>query len=235
MFFTFALFLIASSMIITTTSLPSDIKLCTSFNDNECLLNTPNYILQKHSNGIKNHLDSIDPLKIDSMSVEQTSGPVNILAKLNNFDIVGFSKAKIYKFSGFENNLLDLRMKMPIATLLGPYDVIGKIFILNISGVGKLKLTFKNFDVIMSLPFTKENRDGKSFIKIEQPQMTFDITGGDVSMSHLGAISNAFLNSNFNRIIDAIKPAISKSLIEKLSQKINLFFEANSIEELFIN
>jgi hypothetical protein len=76
------------------------------------------------------------------MRVEQNSGPVNIVAELRDIEILGFAKAKIYKFSGFDSNLIDLRMKMSSATLVGPYDINGKILILPVSGVGKIKLVF---------------------------------------------------------------------------------------------
>lgn len=87
-------------------------------------------------------LEPIDPFKIDAMTVDQSSGPVKILAQLTTFDILGFSGAKIYKLSGFENDLIDLHMKMPFATLTGPYKINGNILILPVNGAGKMRLHF---------------------------------------------------------------------------------------------
>ncbi|KAL7034087.1 hypothetical protein ACKWTF_007854 [Chironomus riparius] len=222
-------------LFITTTafSLPNDVKIC-RFDDHDCLLASANYVLKHFSNGNPDlALEPIDPLNIDAMTVDQNSGPVKILVKLNNFDILGFSGAEIYKLSGFENDLIDLHMKLPFATLAGPYNINGDILILPVNGVGKMRLHFKNFDIKMKLPVVKEIRDGNFFMKIENPEMTFDITGGDVSFSHLGSFANGFLNSNFNRIISLIKPAISKSLVEKLTHRINSVFSTMSYNELF--
>lgn len=226
----FALFLFFASTVYT---LPNDVKRC-KINDNECLLTSANYVLNQYWNGHPDlALESIDPFKVDTMTIQQNSGGVNILAKLTKFDIVGFSGAKIYKLSGFENDLIDLRFRMPAATLLGPYKINGNILILPVNGSGKMKLHFKNFDIKMKLPIVKELKEGKVFMKIKQPEMTFDMTGGDVNLSHLGALANGFLNSNFNTIINIIKPAISKSLAEKLTHRINSVFSTMSYDELF--
>lgn len=39
------------------------------------------------------------------------------------------------------------------------------------------KFITENFDIKMKLPVIKEIRDGKTFLKIENPEMTFDIIG----------------------------------------------------------
>lgn len=100
-------------------------------------------MLKHYSNGNPDlGLEPIEPFKIEAMTVDQNSGPVKILAKITNFDIVGFSGAEIYKLSGFENDLIDLRMKMPFATLSGPYKINGNILILPVNGAGKMRLHF---------------------------------------------------------------------------------------------
>lgn len=122
-------------------NLANEIKQC-QFSDNSCLLKTANYVLQNH---FKGHsalgLESLDPLKMSSMKVEQSSGPVNILANLKNVEITGFSKAEIYEIL-FDKNLMTLKMKMPKATLASPYDIDGYIFILPVKGNGKILLNF---------------------------------------------------------------------------------------------
>jgi hypothetical protein len=103
-------------------------------------------VLKHYSSGNPDlALEPIDPFQIDAMTVVQSSGPVNILAKLANFDILGFSGAEIYKLSGFENDLIDLRMKMPFATLVGPYKINGNILILPVNGGGKMRLHFSKY------------------------------------------------------------------------------------------
>lgn len=106
-------------------------------------------------------LEPIDPFKIDAMTVDQSSGPVNILAQLTRFDILGFSGAKIYKLSGFENDLIDLHMKMPFATLAGPYKINGNILILPVNGAGKMRLHFSKIFLLFVNDFCI-----KSFKKI---------------------------------------------------------------------
>ena len=134
----------------------NNVKIC-RFDDHDCLLASANYVLKHSSNGNPNlALESIDPLNIDAMTVDQNSGPVKILVKLNNFDILGFSGAEIYKLSGFENDLIDLHMKLPFATLSGPYKINGNILILPVNGAGKVRLHFSKL-FIGSLLYMKIN------------------------------------------------------------------------------
>mgnify|MGYP003530035012 FL=1 len=86
------------------------------------------------------------------MKIEQVSGPVNILANLKNVEIDGFSKAKIYEISGFDKNLMTLKMKVPSSTIVGPYTIDGYILILPVKGNGKIKMNFsKAFNLIKML------------------------------------------------------------------------------------
>lgn len=112
-------------------------------NDNECILKTANDILQNHPKGSSElNLDPIDPLKILNMTVEQKSGLVKVLAKLQNFNIEGFSKGKFSQFEGFNQGMLKIKMRAEKVKINSIYDVDGLILILPIKGYGNCKMTF---------------------------------------------------------------------------------------------
>lgn len=141
----FYIFLESTLLIINKLQLnftASDVKKC-KIDDNLCILSSANYVLKNYFSGHPDLLfESIDPLKIDSMTVQQNSPAVNIFTKLTNFEIVGFSGAHIYQLDGFENDVIDLKFKTDSATLLGPYKINGNILILPVNGAGKMKLHF---------------------------------------------------------------------------------------------
>jgi len=62
-------------------------------------------------------------------------------------DMTGLSKAKLIKFSGIQNQEVDMRFIIPSGGMYGPYKVKGKLLKLSIEGRGQLKLTFSKFYV----------------------------------------------------------------------------------------
>lgn len=89
-------------------------------------------------------LAQLDPMTIDILNVTQESPIVTIYANFENIDLTGLEKAKIYKISGFNNesNELEIRLKTPLASCVGPYKLTGSILLIPISGQGNIKLVF---------------------------------------------------------------------------------------------
>lgn len=70
---------------------------------------------------------------------------MKIDAKVFDMDMTGLSKAKLMKFSGIQNQEVDMRFIIPSGGMYGPYKVKGKLLKLSIEGRGQLKLTFSKF------------------------------------------------------------------------------------------
>lgn len=90
-------------------------------------------------------LPQIDPLKVDKIDVAQDAGPVTIKAAFRNIDLSGLSKAQVYKISGFDDpgkKKLEIQLKTPLASAVGPYRVKGQVLVLPIGGDGIIKLNF---------------------------------------------------------------------------------------------
>lgn len=76
------------------------------------------------------------------MTVEQSSGLVTVLAKLQDFKIFGFSKGKFTELGGFSKGVMRMKLKTEQIKISSIYDVDGLIIILPIQGKGKIKMTF---------------------------------------------------------------------------------------------
>ena len=66
-------------------------------------------------------------------------------AKVTDLDMTGLSKAKLMKFTGFQNQEIDMRFIIPAGGMYGPYKVKGKLLKLSIEGHGTMKITFGKF------------------------------------------------------------------------------------------
>lgn len=153
------------------------------FDDNECLIRKGNEILQQKFLGDPSlGLASIDPLKITKMDLVQGgNATVQMNLKFRNVELLGLSKATVYKVSGFkkdaDSNKLHFDLKTPLGTIVGPYEIVGKILILPITGNGNITLNLKNLDIHMKFLTSKVLKDGKTFMHVEKSKFSFDITG----------------------------------------------------------
>lgn len=151
--------------------------------DNACIIDVANDVFKQSFRGIDDlGLSSIDPLKIEKMDVVQGGNvPVQIDLKFRKVELLGLSKAKVYKMSGFkidpENNKLDMRFKTPLGTLVGPYIINGKMLILPINGNGSVTLNLENLDIHLKLLTKKVVKDGKTYMKIEKSKFSYEVTG----------------------------------------------------------
>lgn len=115
------------------------------------MLEAANLVLNQYSQGnAELGLEQVDPLKVDNMTVVQEAGPVTLKAKFRDLDLRGLSKAVVYKVSGFDkepgNSKLEIRLKTPLASAVGPYKVDGRVLVLPIGGEGIIKLNFGEFN-----------------------------------------------------------------------------------------
>lgn len=164
-------------------SLLANISKRCKIDDNDCIVQVASGIFKQNFHGIDElGLPSIDPLKIAKMDVVQGgNGPVQIDLKFRKVELLGLSKAKVYKISGFkkdpENNKLEMRFKTPLGTLVGPYVINGRMLILPIIGNGNVTLNLENLDIHLKFLTKKIMKNGKTFMKIEKSKFNYEVTG----------------------------------------------------------
>jgi Haemolymph juvenile hormone binding protein (JHBP) len=160
----------------------NDLKKC-KFDDNDCLLEVANEVFSKHFAGDEDlHLKSFDPLKIDKMDIVQNgNSSVQMDFKFRRTELFGLSKAKVYKVSGFkedpDKNILETNFKTPLGSLVGKYDISGKILILPIKGRGNVTLNFENLDIKLRFLTKKVEREGNIFMSLEKAKFSYEVTG----------------------------------------------------------
>lgn len=146
------------------------------------MLDTANEFFMKNSHGIPDlGLQSFDPLKIDKMDIVQGgNASVQVDLKFRKVELLGLSKAKMYKISGFkkdpEGNKLEFGFKSPLGTLVGPYVINGQLLILPIQGNGTVTLNLVNLNINLKFLTSKVVKDGKTYMKIDKSKFNYTIT-----------------------------------------------------------
>lgn len=98
-------------------------------------------------------LPSLDPLKVDHVKVQQDVGIVTVRGSATKSLISGFSKGKIERFSGFDKNLLKVKIKAPLVSANGTYNAIARVLGIPINGNGKYKVNFRECLLLLYMNF----------------------------------------------------------------------------------
>jgi hypothetical protein len=92
----------------------------------------------------------MDPMKHDILRITENTGPIDMDVVISNFLVNGLSKGTIYKFKGFDKNVLEIGVKTPLLTIRGPYKMNGKVVFIPVSGDGTTDMKYCKFKSIKS-------------------------------------------------------------------------------------
>ncbi|XP_041784693.1 uncharacterized protein LOC121600295 [Anopheles merus] len=231
-------------------ALGSGIKLPASYSqcktgDEPCVVQAITNTFHKFQGGVPAlGLASLDPLRIDEMDIVQGTGPVNIVLNFKNVDITGFKDVAVKKAKGFTEtpNVMEMNLRLPVASLVGSYKIKGKVLILPIQGEGTSNMTMVNCDFLMKWNGALEKRaNGKEYYQMNKIKATFDTTRFYMHLTNLfngdkalGDNMNQFLNDNWEDILKELKPAIIGAFTKIFRAIITNVFENVPYEELFL-
>uniref|UniRef100_A0A336MAX7 CSON013082 protein n=1 Tax=Culicoides sonorensis TaxID=179676 RepID=A0A336MAX7_CULSO len=231
--------------------LPDDVEKC-SIIDTSCLTNKAQIILKKYYKGYEPMgLKSLDPIKVDSMKVSESTEDqkksINLNLLFKKLNVYGVSKGKInyLKMSNNSNSKnfeIDLSVSVPRLELIGDYSINGKILLLPITGSGKCNLTAENVDVKVQLNGNLIQHNGKDYLFLQK------ISSADCDISHvfidlenlfngnkvLGEGMNKFLNENWMELWKELRPAFIKTFGNIGIDVANTVFQRNTFKKLFL-
>lgn len=87
-------------------------------------------------------LAPLDPFYVDYIKIVQDAGIVKVRASANNTNILGFSKGKIDKFTGFNKDMPEIHIKASKLSFSGKYASIANVLGLSINGRGTYSTVF---------------------------------------------------------------------------------------------
>jgi hypothetical protein len=145
-------------------------------------------------------LPVMDPLLIDKMTIDQGgNGPVTLKISLKDTTVRGLAGTVFTKIEGLKEDFnrakIELRFKLPVMTITGPYKMNGRVLVLPVQGNGianislcKLvlnaplpcltKLYFlcsDDVDSTMKLLVKQIDKNGKKFVEIEKAKLNFEV------------------------------------------------------------
>ncbi|RZF33319.1 hypothetical protein LSTR_LSTR007664 [Laodelphax striatellus] len=228
--------------------LPDEMPLCkrNDPNLNECLKKAIQTSVSVLANAGIPSLDvpAIDPLHIHEILVHQNSShSVRIMLALNHADVVGLSGIEIQSVDAdWDNYKIRIDMKSNALTIVGDYKVDGKIMVLPIFGEGKFNFSFnEGGDGHIELSGRPEIRDGKTYMITENVSWDYKPKHLFMNLDNLfngdkprGIQMNAFLNDNWEDVLDEVKDVTQASFGETFKDIAKLIFDKVPLESIAI-
>lgn len=126
-------------------------------------------------------LPTLEPILIDALNIKQGgNGAVNLDMMVKNAKVSGLSKGTVLKVTGFNRNpdgdIIEIRTRSPLVSIVGKYSVNGKILVLPIQGSGDFKCSFDNMELIMKFKTKRVENKGKIYMQIDRVAVVFQTT-----------------------------------------------------------
>ncbi|XP_018572738.1 circadian clock-controlled protein-like [Anoplophora glabripennis] len=201
---------------------------------NTCIINTFDHLKPYLVNGIEDiDVPSIDPLKIDSLTMENGRGVYRVKANFFNISASGASNFSVQSVrADVANYIIQLGVTLPKIEIKGKYDVSGNVLLFNLRTKGEFWAIF--LDVYgKATMFGKEykNKENVRFMKIDKMMVDFTISKSRFrvrdAINHgnvIGRAMNQFLNNNYQEIITEMKPAASSAIAKHFKSLLNKAF-----------
>ncbi|XP_014245600.1 circadian clock-controlled protein-like [Cimex lectularius] len=224
-----AIFLLAASFlrtvhgVLSVNATPAFIKPCRKDDPdiNGCLKHAFDHLRPYLSKGIPEiKLQSIEPLKIPKMTMDNGNGAVRVRAQFNNITVYGATNYTIIDVKGNVTSYkLDLTLGIPRIEVTGSYDVNGNVLLFPVRSRGDFWAMFSNITGVGKIYGKEVVKSGIKFMKTEKLLVDFKLARSRFRIrDHLngnnviGEAMNQFLNQNANEIIEEMKPAAAAAI-----------------------
>ncbi|CAH2021155.1 unnamed protein product [Acanthoscelides obtectus] len=124
---------------------------------NKCLRNTFNHLRPYLKTGISDiEVPSIDPLKINTLIMENGRGPLRVKASFYNITTTGASNYSIGQIkTDLDKYIIELGVVLPRIEIRGKYDVNGNVLLFPVRSKGDFWAIFCKYTSIQSKTYLK--------------------------------------------------------------------------------
>ncbi|XP_067005499.2 protein takeout [Anabrus simplex] len=229
---------------IEAAKFPPNLKIChqNDANFDECLKIAVQDALKKLKHGNPTlGLLPLDPLKITTLDLGKSTGPVNIGLRFDNVTMHGISESiiKVQK-SNLSDYHLYAESLTPRLKMEANYEMDGRVLLLPIRGKGKSVITLMDLQTHLTQQGERLEKNGNVYmnevdfdVKMEPAAMEVqfnNLFNGDVA---LGNNMNKFLNENWRDVLKELKPGLESALGQLFKNLANRFFLKVPFNEVF--
>ncbi|XP_076172811.1 protein takeout [Ptiloglossa arizonensis] len=179
-------------------------------------------------------IPACEPLRLDEIKIDQTSGPIYVHAKYNNISIFGGTNIvpKTFKLD-LDKNRMKFKLYIPWLDMIVRYHLNGRIMLVPIIGDGVGHANFTDVDVVVTLQMERylNQNTGQTHQRVNDIYVDFEIGHVNVELDNLfdgddtlsGAL-NLFLNDNWRTIVAEIRPKLEETIGDLIKDFANEIF-----------
>lgn len=227
-----------------TAVLPSYIKVCKKSDPNlsKCIINSIEHLRPKLAKGIPElNIPPMEPLPIGEIALKSGPEQTNIKANISNLKTYGASMFKILDLkpdAGKPRFLV--QALVPTLYFEGDYDIDMNFLLIKYKGKGPITGNFTDYKFNLLLNGNKVKRGNKTYVNFTT-RLTLQIGKSLLHLGNLfgenaavlGEATNQVISENVDVFVDEIRPALEKSLAEKLTSITNSISSKFTYDELF--
>ncbi|KAK9504734.1 hypothetical protein O3M35_011000 [Rhynocoris fuscipes] len=225
------------------SKLPKTWKICKKSdpNMNECLKEAVNMAVHELTQGGNPSLGvlSMDPLRMNTLSIKQGTGPVSINLDFTEIDVIGLKNFEVMNIrTDWKDMDIEGRVKSQLV-LDGKYKIDGKVLVLPVTGEGHCRIIFDNIHTKAHKKLKETSKNGKRYYEVTGEEFEFDVDKVHLHFDNLfngdktlGDTTNAFINENWKEIFMELKPSISTIFGTLFKEISNRIFSKITVEEL---
>ncbi|BES97648.1 Haemolymph juvenile hormone Hypothetical protein protein (JHBP) [Nesidiocoris tenuis] len=165
-------------------------------------------------------LQSIEPLRIPKMVMDNGHGAVRVRAQFSNITVIGATNYTILDVKGNVTTYkIELALSIPRIETTGSYEVNGNVLLFPVRSRGDFWAFFSNITGSGKIYGKEVIKNGVRFMKTEKLLVDFKLTKSKFKIKdHLnghnviGEAMNQFLNQNSNEIIEEMKPGATAAI-----------------------
>lgn len=223
-----------------SAKLPDYFKKCNSKSGlNECvkenIISNVKSIAEKGDKSIK--LNTLLPMKVKHIDLQATP---SLKIILEDVEFSGFETTKLKDVDlNLDKNTLKMDMNFDYFTMIGKYDINGRILVLPIVGHGRINLTGIDNDAVYNGKLDTIDKNGKKYYKVIEEPMTIvphrlhfqldNLFNGD---ERLGTEMNRFLNENWKDVFEEVNSAVTNTVRALITTVVNAYLTNIPISEL---
>ncbi|KAL3282186.1 hypothetical protein HHI36_005380 [Cryptolaemus montrouzieri] len=223
---TLCLFLLSRltiSVSVTADNVPPYVKQCYEGDPEviQCFKSSLHHLTPYLANGISEiELPSVEPFRMEELSLSLTTGPNGYKVSLRDIDIYGASNFSVQKLKLSEHGKpFETRINIPQLRINSRYESSGVLIILPASGNGTFNGQFDDLNAIVKGTTSVNIKDGVKYLHVDK--LIVDIAMKNVKMNVkniyknnmiLTQAINLFLRENGQEVVRVMLPQLRKKL-----------------------
>ncbi|XP_046393512.1 uncharacterized protein LOC124161268 [Ischnura elegans] len=185
----------------------------------DCLTSALHHLRPYLAKGIPEiEMPSVEPFRMDELSLSLTSGPNGYRIVLKDLDIYGASNFTVSNLRlGSKERPFQATVSFPTLRIHAKYTSSGVLIILPASGNGSFHADFGDVDALVRGKVLSETRGGKEYLRVDALDLDINIKRVRMQVKKifnnnriLTEATNLFLRENGHEVIKAMTPQLKK-------------------------